>query len=346
MGKFKFDVAIGNPPYQDEAVGDNKNFSSPIYHLFIDESYKVADKIELIHPARFLFNAGGTPKAWNRKMLKDPHLKIEHSEQDSQKVFPNTDIKGGVCVSYHDTSKEFGAIDIFTPYPELNSIVHKVCTSSFQPFNKIISSPVIYKIAEKLYQERPEDKAKLSQGNEYDIRTNVLDNLDDVFLHKKPKDGKTYVTIYGRQNNGRVERYIRKDYLREEPLIDKYKVLISEANGTGAFGEVLASPMIAGPNTASSQTFVPLGCCDTKEEAERILKYIKTKFCRAMLSVMKVTQHNSISTWGRVPMQDFSASSDIDWSQNIVSIDWQLYRKYGLTENEISFIEKNVREMA
>ncbi len=278
-------------------------------------------------------------------MLKDPHLKIIHYEQDSQNVFPNTDIKGGVCVSYHEESQDFGAIDIFTPYSELNSIVHKVCTPSFKSFNKIINSPVIYKIAEKLYDERPEDKAKLSQGNEYDLRTNVLSNLDDVFLSEKPNDGKTYVTIYGRQNNGRVERYIRKDYLRPEPLIDKYKVLISEANGTGAFGEVLASPMIAEPNTASSQTFVPLGCCDTKEEAEHILKYIKTKFCRAMLSVMKVTQHNSISTWGRVPLQDFTSDSDIDWSKSAHEIDLQLYKKYGLDDKEIDFIETHVKEM-
>ena len=71
---MKFDFVIGNPPYQDETLGENKGYAPPIYHLFLDGAYKVADKVELIHPARFLFNAGSTPKAWNQKMLSDPHL--------------------------------------------------------------------------------------------------------------------------------------------------------------------------------------------------------------------------------------------------------------------------------
>ena len=70
---MKFDFIIGNPPYQDESVGDQKNYASPVYHIFMDEVYKLADKVELIHPARFLFNAGSTPKEWNQKMLDDSH---------------------------------------------------------------------------------------------------------------------------------------------------------------------------------------------------------------------------------------------------------------------------------
>lgn len=93
--KMKFDFIIGNPPYQDETVGDQKTFAPPIYHLFMEEAYKIADRVELIHPARFLFNAGGTSKAWNEKMLADPHFKVLSYEQNSANVFPNTDIKGG-----------------------------------------------------------------------------------------------------------------------------------------------------------------------------------------------------------------------------------------------------------
>ena len=87
---LKFDFIIGNPPYQEEASGDNKDFAPPIYHKFLDEAYKICDRVELIHPARFLFNAGNTPKAWNEKMLHDPHLKVLWFEQDSGKVFANT----------------------------------------------------------------------------------------------------------------------------------------------------------------------------------------------------------------------------------------------------------------
>ncbi|MGY6766826.1 Eco57I restriction-modification methylase domain-containing protein [Ligilactobacillus salivarius] len=93
--KFKFDVVIGNPPYQEESIGDNKTFAPPVYHKFLDQSYKVGNIVEMIHPGRFLFNAGSTPKAWNKKMLSDRHLKVLYYEQNSAKVFANTDIKGG-----------------------------------------------------------------------------------------------------------------------------------------------------------------------------------------------------------------------------------------------------------
>lgn len=92
--KFKFDVVIGNPPYQEEQEGDNKNYAPPIYHKFLDESYKIGHIVEMIHPARFLFNAGATPSEWNDKMLTDKHLKVMYYEQNSNRVFSNTDIKG------------------------------------------------------------------------------------------------------------------------------------------------------------------------------------------------------------------------------------------------------------
>jgi 23S rRNA G2445 N2-methylase RlmL len=103
--KFKFDVVIGNPPYQEEGLGEIGRRDEPIYHKYMDEAYQVADKVIFITPARFLFNAGQTPKAWNRKMLADEHLKVTHYEQDSSKVFPNTDIKGGLAVTYRDSKK-------------------------------------------------------------------------------------------------------------------------------------------------------------------------------------------------------------------------------------------------
>ena len=84
---MKFDVIIGNPPYQEEVVGTS---DKPIYNLFMDEAYKIAERISFITPARFLFNAGKTPKTWNQKMLEDEHLKVEFFEQDSSKVFNNT----------------------------------------------------------------------------------------------------------------------------------------------------------------------------------------------------------------------------------------------------------------
>ena len=93
MGDKKlFDYVIGNPPYNEdfENSGDNGKFAKPVYNQFMDAAFEVADKVELIHPARFLFNAGSTPKAWNNKMLNDKHFKVLHYEANSTSVFPNT----------------------------------------------------------------------------------------------------------------------------------------------------------------------------------------------------------------------------------------------------------------
>ena len=103
---MKFDFAIGNPPYQEETESDSTR-KPPVYNFFMEEAYKIADAVEMITPARFLFNAGYTPKAWNEKMLNDEHFKIGYYEMDSSQIFSNTDIKGGIAISYRDNNKIF-----------------------------------------------------------------------------------------------------------------------------------------------------------------------------------------------------------------------------------------------
>lgn len=142
MSKHLFNFCIGNPPYNADFdnSGDNGNFAKPVYNDFMDAANKVADKVELIHPARFLFNAGSTPKTWNTKMLNDPHFKVLNYEEDASKVFSNTEIKGGIAITYHDDSKNFGAIQVFTKYAELNAIMKKAAP---QDENNSITS-IIY----------------------------------------------------------------------------------------------------------------------------------------------------------------------------------------------------------
>ena len=117
-------------------------------------------------------------------------------------------------------------------------------------------------------------------------------------------------------------------------------MFIPEANGSGALGEVLSTPLIG-----ATETFLSIGAFATEREAANCLKYVKSKFARAMLGVLKITQHNTREKWVYVPLQDFSSSSDIDWSQSIAEIDQQLYAKYGLSAEEIAFIESHVKEM-
>ena len=343
---MKFDFIIGNPPYQDETVGEQKTFAPPIYHLFMDEAYKVGDRVELIHPARFLFNAGSTPKEWNRKMLADPHYKVIIHEQDSSKVFPNTDIKGGVAITYRDKRRLFGAIGTFTSFPELNKILHKVIEyQDFKSLSDIIITRTAYRFTDKMHEEHPEAKGMLSNGHPYDMATNIFDSLPHLFFDIKPDDGKEYVQMYGRENNSRVYKYVRSDYVNQVKNLYKFKVFVPAANGSGALGEVMATPVIGHPVIGHTESFVSIGCFDTEIETISLMKYIKSKFARCMLGVLEVTQHNPPEKWKYVPLQDFTPASDIDWTASIPDIDKQLYAKYDLDEKEIEFIETHVKEM-
>ncbi len=343
---MKFDFCIGNPPYQDETLGDNKGFAPPVYNKFLDAAYEIADKVEMIHPARFLFNAGSTPKDWNQKMISDPHLKIEYFEQDSSKLFSNTDIKGGVAITYHDNNQDFGSIGIFTPYPELNSILQKVLKSHKDQYvSSIAVSGYSYHFTEKMLQDYPETISIMSKGHEYDLKSNCIEKLEKVFLKNKPNDGKQYIQILGRVNNERVWRYILREYINTVVNLDKYKLVIPKASGIGAFGEPLGPSLVAPPATGSTETFFSIGCFDSEEEANNLYKYLKGKFARAMLSVSKKTQNITPGNFIYVPLQDFSSSSDIDWTKNISEIDQQLYKKYDLSDVEIAFVESNVKEM-
>lgn len=125
----------------------------------------------------------------------------------------------------------------------------------------------------------------------------------------------------------------------------KYKVIIPKSNGTGALGETLSTPLIGSPLMGYTQSFIGIGAFDNINEAEACLKYIKSKFARIMLGVLKATQDNSRDVWRLVPLQDFTSESDIDWSKSVADIDKQLYAKYGLTAEEIAFIESKVKSM-
>ena len=344
---MKFDYIIGNPPYQDETLGDNATYAPPIYHLFLDEAYKIADRVELIHPARFLFDAGTTPKQWNRKMLEDPHLAVLLYEEDSRKIFANKDIKGGVAITYHDNQMEFGSIEIFTKYAELNTIIKKVKhANDFKTFSQIVFSRTAYRLTDVFHEDYPNAISELSEGHPYDMSTNIFDRLPFAFSNSVDSSIKDdYIVILGRESNTRVYKFIKRKYVNSVANLDFYKIFLPSANGNGAFGECLSAPLIAAPGFGATETFVGIGCFEIEQEAKNALSYISTRFVRALLSILKVTQHITPEKWKYVPLQDFTVNSDIDWSQPVAGIDRQLYAKYGLDEREIEFIETHVKEM-
>lgn len=338
---MKFDVVIGNPPYQEEAQGTSTK-DMPIYHKFIDSAFEIGEKACLITPARFLFNAGGTPKQWNREFLKNPHVKVPYYEQNSAKVFPNTSIKGGIAITIFDKQKDYGAIETFTSFEELNSIMKKVNVVSERSLAEIVTNRGSYRYSDLIYKDYPDAMKRVSDRR---LASNAFIKLQELFYNDIPNDGNEYIKILGRFDNERLYKWFRRDYINSPINLDRYKIILPKANGSGAIGEVLSTPLIGEPLIGYTETFIAIGAFVTEFEAKACLKYIKGKFSRAMLGILKITQDNTKETWRKVPIQDFTLNSDIDWSQSIENIDQQLYKKYNLSQDEIDFIESKVRAM-
>lgn len=365
---MKFDYIIGNPPYQENGTTNNK--AQALYPFFYDSAEKIASKSILISPARFLFNAGLTPKAWNHKMLLDEHVKVEKYFRNSSDVFPNTNITAGVAIVYHDSKQKFEPIKLFIPDETLRSIANKVGTNDSNSMSNIMFGgrsdlkfnnlflkdfPNTKEHILKTLQEKHPDIKELGNGEEYEIKSSSFSRTAYAFYDEKPDDSDEYYSFLGVEKNNRVWKWAKKKYFvpryPDHNNIDKFKVMISKADGAaGQIGKpiparIIGRSTIAGPNTSSVPTFISIGSFDTIEEAENVAKYIKTKFVRVLVGILKTTQDITPGKWNYVPLQDFTANSDIDWSKSISEIDQQLYKKYGLNDEEIKFIETHIEEM-
>lgn len=342
---MKFDYIIGNPPYQEETEGNGRK--SPLYHLFMDAAYSLSARVELVTPARFLSDMGQTPSAWNQRMLSDPHFKVLDYWPDSKQVFHGVDIKGGIAITYRDEDKDFGPIEVFSPITEVNSALHKIIRlmPKGESLENVVSPRGIYRFSEQFYDDFPEQKQRVEKtGTGNMVVSNIFVNAPDAFIDHV-ENRADYYRVIGRTHNHRVSKFIKSSYIIGNPYLSSYNVALPKSNGTGQFGECLSSPFVLGPNEGVTDTFISIGLLHTEEQALNLLKYLTTKFLRAMLGVKKITQDNPRSAWKYVPLQDFTSSSDIDWTQSVSDIDKQLYKKYNLTGEEIDFIEKNVKEM-
>jgi hypothetical protein len=253
-------------------------------------------------------------------------------EPSSQKIFSGVDIKGGICITFWDKKQsDSGLGGIFIAYEELRDIIQKVKIGGF----------------DKLIGSRGGTRAKrwLDSYNRYRsyFPSSVFSTNPELFSNNRDKCHQ--IKLVGLVNNKRVEKYVNEDLINDEDL-NKWKVFIPKSNGSGAIGEVLSTPLTGEPLTGCTESFIQIGPFDNELEAHNCMKYIKTKFCRAMLGTLKVTQDNPRNVWANVPIQNFTDKSDIYWTKSIPEIDKQLYAKYGLNKKEIDFIESKVKAMA
>lgn len=340
----KFDFVIGNPPYQEEKKSDSPR-DLPVYDKFMSEAYKLSDRVMFITPARFLFNAGFTSKSWNEKMLNDEHLKVLLFEARSSDVFSNTQIPGGVAITYRNENANYGKIGEFIPFKELRSILNK--SKSEHVMSELISSRDLFHYSDKLFEDYPEKK-KINNNNDV-VNSNAFDKFGDIFtVAPTYKDD---ISFLGRFQSKRTIRYIKRIYIKDNPYILQNKVIFAQTNGgagtitDGKAAAVMGEPTVSYTSSGFTDSFICVGVGDNKNAAENCAKYIKTKYMRALLATLKRTGSITKDKWANVPVQDFTENSDIDWSKSIHEIDLQLYRKYRLTEEEISFIESHVKEM-
>ena len=187
---MKFDAVVGNPPYQ---IDTDNNRDTPTYHFFMNEAYQLSDKVIFITPARFLFDAGQTPKAWNNKMLNDKHFKVLFYEKMSSNVFNNTDIKGGVAITYRDKSQEFGPIGVFSTFEELDSILTRVTAKDFVSLSEIHYGNSSYKLTDKVYSDFPELGERISLAERKTVGSNVFERFPELFYEEA--DNETEIQI-------------------------------------------------------------------------------------------------------------------------------------------------------
>jgi type II restriction enzyme len=139
--------------------------------------------------------------------------------------------------------------------------------------------------------------------------------------------------------------FVRRDYIKHVSNLDSYKLFLPKASGTGIFGESITVPVIGDKAVGNTETFISIGNFEDRVQAENCKLYVCSKFARTLLNVLKTTQDITPQKWKYVPLQDFTPSSDIDWSKSIAEIDEQLFDKYGLDEQERNFIRTKVKEM-
>lgn len=369
IGKdMKVNAIIGNPPYQE--TGQNNNKAEAIYPYFYDISERISIINVFISPARFLFNAGLTSKVWNNRMLSDEHINIIRYFHDSDYVFTDTNITGGVAIILRNLTKKYTPVGTFIPDDTLRSLSQHFTSSNLCKLDSIgyggrsdlkfnnrflEDFPNTYAhILNHLRSEHPEI-TELAPNEVYELKSSSFTRTPYAFFDEKPSNVEQYYQILGIEKGKRVWKWVKREYLSprypNNNNIGKYKVFISKADGAaGQIGNpiparIVGKPVIGVPGSSSTASFISLGNFSSYEEAENLSKYVQTKFARALLGILKVTQDITPSKWSYVPMQNFTANSDIDWSMNIAHIDKQLYTKYNLNDDEIAFIETMIESI-
>ena len=342
--EMKFDAVVGNPPYQEEGGSGGSN-DAPIYQFFAIAAEKIKPYfVSLIMPARW-FAAGreNLLGSFRKHMIKTKQLNKMVVFANSADVFSNVEIKGGICY-YLLNSSYSGDCDYVLH--EGDSIIK--CSRELSQFDIVIRNPKLADIVAKVRENSVEENCVdsiVSNDTPFGISSNPKSSKKNPMQVYEVSTSQHNTKLYHIQKLTRKIEYVDRSLIKKnERYIDSVKVLISGASGTGNDPYVLGKPICAPRNSVCSQSFLFVPFNDNTE-AENFLKYVKSKFFRILVSAVKISQSAPKRVYKFVPLQDFTENSDIDWSKSVEEIDQQLYKKYNLTDEEITFIESMIKPM-
>lgn len=343
---MNFDLVIGNPPYQQNIAktGGNRSLSRQLYPKFLEVSFGITLRNSVLITPSIWFTADGQDNSFPalRKIVAENNHMRKVLSFNGRSLFPNAELgdvavlvwdklyQGDVLFEEHFEKSEVSSmlrpffedgIDIILPMNSLVSILKKVITrENFTSINTITTGRDVFGIPGK----------------------GILERTCEV-----PFEG-SYKLICAKEQ----VRYISSSALQKETkLSELYKVFISKANGGAGLltdnkpNSIIGKSFVADPGVVCTDSLIVIGGYQDKLQATNLSRYLSSKFLRFMVGILKVSQNLYQNVYRFVPLQDFTAQSDIDWSKSVSEIDQQLYKKYGLSADEIAFVESKIKEM-
>jgi len=346
---MKFNVIVGNPPYQQKDGGTNKNSASPIYNHFVDISKSLnPEYISMIMPTRWYAGGKGLD-SFRDGMLNDIRISELHDFLQPELIFPNINLnlRGGICYFLRDNSYD-NSSDLTKVYTYGDTLISNLNIRSLKTKDSDIL--IRHSLAVEIFQKvKLNDKFEsfenhISTRKPFGLESNIVEK-PNIFRSSK-KGVESSVDCYGK---GQKIGYVAlKGITKNTEWISKFKVFTPRANNIGTeLNDDNLNTFIGKPNTVCTESYIVVGINLElkKSSALNLCKYFKTKFARFQHSMGKASQDATSKTYKFVPLQDFTTDSDIDWTTSIEDIDKQLYKKYELTDKEIGFIKKMIKPM-